>query len=71
MAAPIISQDGSVWAQSTTFPQLKIEEVTGVEDFAGPGSLAPTGLYLGSTKYMVIQGLWGCYHQENKSSFGH
>ena len=25
-------------------------------DFSEPGSLAPTGLYLGGTKYMVIQG---------------
>ena len=25
-------------------------------DFAELGSLAPTGLYLGGTKYMVIQG---------------
>lgn len=27
-----------------------------MNDFAEPGSLAPTGLYLGGTKYMVIQG---------------
>lgn len=27
-----------------------------MNDFAEPGSLAPTGLFLGSTKYMVIQG---------------
>ena len=37
--------------------QLKPEEVTGImNDFNEPGSLAPTGLYLGGTKYMVIQG---------------
>lgn len=30
-----------------------------MKDFADPGSLAPTGLYLGSTKYMVIQGETG------------
>lgn len=36
---------------------MKPEEVTGVmNDFNEPGSLAPTGLYLGGTKYMVIQG---------------
>ncbi|KAB2618438.1 profilin-2 [Pyrus ussuriensis x Pyrus communis] len=56
-AAAIIGHDGSVWAQSATFPQLKPEEVTGImNDFNEPGSLAPTGLYLGGTKYMVIQG---------------
>lgn len=37
--------------------QFKPEEITGImNDFAEPGTLAPTGLYLGGTKYMVIQG---------------
>lgn len=27
-----------------------------MNDFAEPGHLAPTGLHLGGTKYMVIQG---------------
>lgn len=27
-----------------------------MKDFEEPGSLAPTGLYLGGAKYMVIQG---------------
>lgn len=37
--------------------QVKPEEITGIiNDFNEPGSLAPTGLYLGGTKYMVIQG---------------
>ena len=36
---------------------IKPEEVTTiVNDFADPGSLAPTRLYIGGTKYMVIQG---------------
>ncbi|RVW38264.1 Profilin-2 [Vitis vinifera] len=36
---------------------LKPEEITAImNDFNEPGSLAPTGLYLGGTKYMVIQG---------------
>ncbi|XP_022853501.1 profilin-like [Olea europaea var. sylvestris] len=56
-AAAILGHDGTVWAQSTTFPQLKPEEITAImNDFENPGSLAPTGLYLGGTKYMVIQG---------------
>lgn len=39
------------------YMQLKPEEVAGiVGDFADPGTLAPTGLYIGGTKYMVIQG---------------
>ncbi|CAJ1937078.1 unnamed protein product [Sphenostylis stenocarpa] len=55
--AAIIGQDGVVWAQSGGFPQCKAEEISGImTDFNEPGSLAPTGLYLGGTKYMVIQG---------------
>ena len=37
--------------------QFKPEEITGIiKDFDEPGFLAPTGLLLGGTKYMVIQG---------------
>lgn len=37
--------------------QFKPEEIKAIMgDFDEPGSLAPTGLYLGGTKYMVIQG---------------
>ncbi|AQK59979.1 hypothetical protein ZEAMMB73_Zm00001d053631 [Zea mays] len=37
--------------------QLKPEEVAGIiKDFNEPGTLAPTGLFVGGTKYMVIQG---------------
>ncbi|EYU30693.1 hypothetical protein MIMGU_mgv1a016198mg [Erythranthe guttata] len=56
-SSAILGHDGSVWAQSAAFPQLKPEEVTGImTDFDTPGSLAPTGLYIGGAKYMVIQG---------------
>ncbi|CAN6456808.1 unnamed protein product [Victoria cruziana] len=70
-AAAIIGQDGSVWAQSDTFPQFKPEEIVAImNDFAEPGSLAPTGLYLGSTKYMVIQGEPGAVIRGKKGSGG-
>lgn len=37
--------------------QLKPEEVTAIgKDFDEPGHLAPTGLFIAGTKYMVIQG---------------
>lgn len=37
--------------------QFKPEEISAImKDFDEPGSLAPTGLHLGGTKYMVIQG---------------
>ena len=56
-SAAILGHDGSVWAQSSNFPTVKPDEVTGImNDFENPGSLAPTGLYIGGTKYMVIQG---------------
>ncbi|XP_076896188.1 profilin-2-like [Bidens hawaiensis] len=56
-SAAILGHDGTVWAQSPNFPQVKPEEITAIiNDFNEPGSLAPTGLHLGGTKYMVIQG---------------
>lgn len=37
--------------------QFKPDEISAiVKDFEEPGTLAPTGLHLGGTKYMVIQG---------------
>lgn len=37
--------------------QFKPEEISAImNDFSEPGTLAPTGLYLGGAKYMVIQG---------------
>ncbi|KAH9801082.1 profilin-5 [Citrus sinensis] len=56
-ASAIVGHDGSVWAQSANFPKFKPEEIAGImKDFDQPGHLAPTGLHLGGTKYMVIQG---------------
>ncbi|PON54483.1 Profilin [Parasponia andersonii] len=70
-AAAIIGLDGSVWAQSTTFPQYKPEEITAItKDFDEPGSLAPTGLHLGGTKYMVIQGEPGAVIRGKKGPGG-
>ncbi|KAK8457383.1 hypothetical protein SEVIR_3G177600v4 [Setaria viridis] len=56
-AAAIVGHDGAVWAQSAAFPQFKAEEMADImKDFDKPGHLAPTGMFLGTTKYMVIQG---------------
>nr|AFK38637.1 unknown [Lotus japonicus] len=55
-SAAIVGHDGSIWAQSANFPQFKAGEIPGImKDFDEPGHLAPTGLHLGGTKYMVIQ----------------
>ncbi|KAL9252982.1 Profilin-like protein [Drosera capensis] len=70
-AAAIIGHDGSVWAQSASFPQVKPDEITGIiNDFNEPGSLAPTGLFLGGTKYMVIQGEAGAVIRGKKGPGG-
>ncbi|CAK9146152.1 unnamed protein product [Ilex paraguariensis] len=70
-AAAIIGEDGSVWAQSSSFPQFKPEEINGIiTDFNEPGHLAPTGLYLGSLKYMVIQGEPGAVIRGKKGAGG-
>uniref|UniRef100_A0ACD5VDX0 Uncharacterized protein n=1 Tax=Avena sativa TaxID=4498 RepID=A0ACD5VDX0_AVESA len=70
-AAAILGEDGAVWAQSETFPQVKPEEITAVmNDFNEPGSLAPTGLYLAGTKYMVIQGEPGAVIRGKKGAGG-
>ncbi|CAO2161393.1 unnamed protein product, partial [Urochloa humidicola] len=70
-AAAILGHDGSVWAQSDAFPQVKPEEINGImNDFNEPGSLAPTGLYLGGSKYMVIQGEPGAVIRGKKGPGG-
>ncbi|XP_010249471.1 PREDICTED: profilin-like [Nelumbo nucifera] len=70
-AAAIIGHDGSVWAQSSSFPKFETEEINSImKDFAEPGYLAPTGLFLGGTKYMVIQGEQGAVIRGKKGSGG-
>ncbi|XP_021776416.1 profilin-3-like [Chenopodium quinoa] len=70
-AAAILGIDGSVWAQSSTFPQFKPDEIAAVvKDFEEPGTLAPTGLHLGGAKYMVIQGEPGAVIRGKKGPGG-
>ncbi|KAK4753987.1 hypothetical protein SAY87_002091 [Trapa incisa] len=70
-SAAIVGVDGSVWAQSSTFPQFKPEEISEImKDFDEPGTLAPTGLHLGGTKYMVIQGEAGAVIRGKKGPGG-
>ncbi|KAL5227873.1 hypothetical protein ABZP36_016138 [Zizania latifolia] len=50
---------------------VKPEEITAIiNDFNEPGSLAPTGLHLGGTKYMVIQGEPGAVIRGKKGTGG-
>ncbi|KAL3818995.1 hypothetical protein ACJIZ3_004900 [Penstemon smallii] len=70
-SAAIIGLDGIVWAQSANFPQFEPEEIEAIkDDFEEPGKLAPTGLYLGGIKYMVIQGEPGVVIRGKKGSGG-
>ncbi|GFP81692.1 profilin [Phtheirospermum japonicum] len=56
-SAAIMGHDGSIWAQSSAFPQLKAEEIKSImTDLDEPGHLAPNGLFVAGAKYMVIQG---------------
>ncbi|KAH9608426.1 hypothetical protein KSS87_022483 [Heliosperma pusillum] len=70
-AAAILGTDGSVWAQSANFPQLKPQETAGIiKEFDEPNTLAPTGLYMGGEKYMVIQGEPGAVIRGKKGTGG-
>ncbi|XP_039071737.1 profilin-1-like [Hibiscus syriacus] len=51
--------------------QFKLEEISAIiNDFAELGSLAPTALYLGGTKSMVIQGEPGAVIRGKKGPGG-
>ncbi|GJU07427.1 profilin [Tanacetum coccineum] len=66
-AAAIIGHDG----MEVKVRKVKPEEITAImNDFNEPGSLAPTGLYLGGTKYMVIQGEAGAVIRGKKGPGG-
>ncbi|CAL4894503.1 unnamed protein product [Urochloa decumbens] len=51
--------------------QFKAEEMTDImKDFDEPGHLAPTGMFLGTAKYMVIQGEPGAVIRGKKGAGG-
>jgi profilin len=71
VAAAIVGHDGGVWAQSEKFPQLSPTEVEKLLDGFEDGSLlAHNGLFLGSAKYMVLQGDPGIVIRGKKGSGG-
>ncbi|KAL9227278.1 hypothetical protein vseg_002986 [Gypsophila vaccaria] len=70
-SAAILGFDGSHWAKSDKFPAISQQEVEAIlKDFDEPGSLAPTGLYIGGLKYMVIQGEPGAVIRGKKGTGG-
>jgi hypothetical protein len=51
--------------------QLKPEDMAGImKDFDEPGTLAPTGMFIGGAKYMVIQGEPGAVIRGKKVTIG-
>ncbi|KAL7592798.1 profilin-2 [Lactuca sativa] len=70
-SAAITGLDGTVWAQSAKFPQFKPEEMKAIcNEFDNAGTLAPTGLFLGGAKYMVLQGEAGAVIRGKKGAGG-
>ncbi|CAM0954490.1 unnamed protein product [Alopecurus aequalis] len=70
-SAAILGHDGTVWAQSATFPQFNPDEITGImKDFDEPGHLAPTGMFVAGAKYMVIAGEPGAVIRGKKGAGG-
>ncbi|CAK9869971.1 unnamed protein product [Sphagnum jensenii] len=70
-AAAIVGQDGLVWAQSGGFPEVTQTEIANiVEGFEDNSTLPQHGLFLGGTKYMVIQGDPGAVIRGKKGQGG-
>lgn len=69
--AAIVGQDGGIWAQSASFPDISTEEITKiVAGFTDPNTLAAAGLFIGGTKYLVIVGEPGAVIRGRKGSSG-
>ncbi|KAK9812885.1 hypothetical protein WJX72_005251 [[Myrmecia] bisecta] len=69
--AAIVGQDGGVWAQSESFPEITEKEVADiVKGFTDTGSLAQSGLYVGGTKYLVVTGEEGTVIRGKKGPAG-
>ncbi|PWA13792.1 Profilin [Artemisia annua] len=70
-SAAIFGTDGTVWAKSASFPEFKPNEIDAIiKEFNEAGQLAPTGLFLGGAKYMVIQGEAGAVIRGKKGAGG-
>lgn len=54
---PYFNTNNVIYISIMSPSQFKPDEIKGIlNDFEEPGTLAPTGLFLGGAKYMVIQG---------------
>ena len=71
-SAAIIGLDGSVWASSSTFPEIKAEETAAIVDGFNNdvGPLAQRGLFIGGAKYFVVQGEQGVVIRGKKGTGG-
>jgi profilin len=70
-AAAIIGLDGSVWAQSESFPAITPDEIERLNGgFEENSDLPSKGLFLGGSKFMVVQGDPGIVIRGKKGSGG-
>lgn len=70
-SAAIIGVEGSLWASSEKFPEIKPQEITDIVNaFTDSSTLAQRGLFLGGTKYLVIQGEQGVVIRGKKGAGG-
>lgn len=70
-SAAIIGVEGSIWASSKNFPGIKPEEITDIVNaFTDSSALAQHGLFIGGTKYFVLQGEQGVVIRGKKGSGG-
>ncbi|KAI5067585.1 hypothetical protein GOP47_0018113 [Adiantum capillus-veneris] len=71
-SAAIIGLDGSVWAASSKFPEIKTDEVTAIVNAfnSDGGELAQRGLFIGGAKYLVVQGEQGVVIRGKKGAGG-
>lgn len=55
--AAIVGQDGGVWAQSGSFPEISGDEVAAlVQGLTDSSQLAQSGVRIGGEKYMMVAG---------------
>eukprot|EP00250_Pteridium_aquilinum_P002680 c12905_g1_i1 orf=261-662(+) len=71
-SAAIIGLEGGIWASSDKFPEIKPQEITDIVNaFSDNNStLAQRGLFIGGTKYLVVQGEAGVVIRGKKGAGG-
>ncbi|KAH7439700.1 hypothetical protein KP509_04G073200 [Ceratopteris richardii] len=70
-SAAIVGLDGSVWASSEKFPAISAKEIDDIiKAFEDSSTIAQKGLFIGGTKYFVVQGEEGVVIRGKKGPGG-